>query len=1015
MKYFSSQTKHTMRIGQLKRFGSVMVLVFIIGFISVKMYAFTNLQESTEHQEQQVEQQTDDHGSPPDYEHAPTHAGQKEHPQESDEHHDESHDVGHEEGQSHGGMEPLLFVILALMIGAATRHFLRKSPLPYTVMLLVFGLVLGLLDRFELLSGSMESFGTAVSWAGEIDPHLILYVFLPTLIFEAAFALDVHIFKKSLTNAAIMAIPGILVAMFLTAALVIGMKAVGLGLNGWGWSMALMFGAVVCATDPVAVVSLLKELGASKKLGTLIEGESLLNDGTAIVIFMVFFLAFTGEASDTSPVIEFFRVAVGGVLVGIGVGVFTITWVRRVFNDALVEISVIVAAAYLTFFIAEHFLHVSGVLGLVAFGLAMASVGRTRISPEVEHFLHEFWELAAFIANTLIFLIVGVVIAYQARFTAIDVLILILVYIGIHIVRAIVIFIFFPVMKNIGYGLPKKDAYVVWWGALRGAIGLALALVVAGVDDQYIGREIREQFLFYTAGIVTMTLLINATTIKWLITKLGLNKVPPAKALMIYNSNRYLRQSAENHMERIKTDRFMNRADWRAVKLYLPKMKQTQEPKEDEIETMTEMRRRILEKEKSSYWRQFKEGLIGHVAVQQLAEGINEILDRGGQMSLSERADLEESWRTPKFLARLQNVMLLRKFAERAFYDRLSTSYDSAAGFIEAQEEALKLIESMYRGLASDDKEGEKYLAIIEEEINENRIHGLTFLRNIRKNYPEIYNAIATRQAIRSMLNYEIRTVERLQKNGRVDSGEAHKMIASIEERMKRLMDSPPKSKMPENLEILMDVPWLNDIDKRTLTHLNDMVQSRIFAVGDDLIREGKQGDCFYIIARGTVKVQMGEEVVSVLGPGSIVGEMSVLNGNPRTATITAESPVTALRIRILKAQRLFSESDVLLKNIWELAGQRFAENLLSKQEPFNIWRKKQFKKWLEKGEIRDITLDNIKELKYKTWILLSGSVTLDSDKEIKTSIEAPAVISQTRKLTINNGEAKVFVCAPVE
>jgi len=314
--------------------------------------------------------------------------------------------------ESHGAdMSPLFFIIIALIIGAATRHFLRKSPLPFTATLLIFGLIMGIMvrlgwfDIFEIgrITINLKFLDNAVTWAGHIDPHLILYVFLPTLIFEAAFAMDFHTFKKTVSNASIMAIPGIIIAMVLTAALMIWVNKLGLGLENWGWPVALMFGAVASATDPVAVVALLKELGASKKLGTLIEGESMLNDGTAIVLFMVFLTGITGQATGSSPVIEFFKVAVGGILVGLIVGSLAISWVRKVFNDALVEISVIIAAAYLTFYLAEHFLHVSGVLGLVALGLAMASVGKTRISPEVEHFLHEFWELFAFIANTIIF------------------------------------------------------------------------------------------------------------------------------------------------------------------------------------------------------------------------------------------------------------------------------------------------------------------------------------------------------------------------------------------------------------------------------------------------------------------------------------------------------------------------------------------------------------------------------------------------------------------------------------
>jgi NhaP-type Na+/H+ or K+/H+ antiporter len=330
----------------------------------------------------------------------------------------------------------------------------------------------------------------------------------------------------------------------------------------------------------------------------------MLNDGTAIVLFMLFFTMVTGGDADASPVVEFLKVAVGGTLVGVIIGSLSIRWVRKVFNDALVEISVIVAAAYITFFICEYFLHVSGVLGLVALGLAMAGVGKTRISPEVEHFLHEFWELFAFIANTLIFIIVGVVIAEQVSVTGKNLLILGILYVGVHIIRALVILLFYPIMKRAGYGLPKKDAIVVWYGALRGAVGLALALIVA--NETMIPEEIRGQFLFLTAGLVILTLLVNATTIKPLVSRLGLTKVSPAKKLIQVNAKKYLYNSSRNALEKTKSDRYLSRANWTKVEEYLPEPVAEDEGADIKIDTIAEYRRRILEKEKSSYWHQFK-------------------------------------------------------------------------------------------------------------------------------------------------------------------------------------------------------------------------------------------------------------------------------------------------------------------------------------------------------------------------------------------------------------------------
>ncbi len=925
--------------------------------------------------------------------------------QEAEEHEAEEHEGGN--------MYPLLFVIIALIIGAATRHWLRKVPVPFTVSLLLIGLGLGAANRlgwFELwdlgfVTLNVGFLNQSIAWAGNINPHLILFIFLPTLIFEAAFAMDVHTFRKIFTNATLLAAPGIIIALLLTAAIIMGLKVLGYGFQEWGWLLALLFGTVVSATDPVAVVALLKELGASKKLGTLIEGESLLNDGTAIVIFMVFLVAVTGSGSESSPIIEFIKVAAGGTLVGLIFGWITISWVRKVFNDALIEITVIIAAAYLTFFVAEHFLHVSGVLGLVALGLVIGGVGRTRISPEVEHFLHEFWELAAFIANTLIFLIVGVVIANKTQFTGQDILILFIIYIGIHIVRAIVIALLYPFMRKAGYGLSVRNAYVLWYGALRGAVGLALALIVAG--ESTIPVSVRDDFLFYTAGLVTLTLLINATTIKFLVERLGLTRVAPAKALMMLMAKSYLRTSTENSIDKFKTDRFLNRAHWDVVQEYLPEKVEVGREEEMKLDsTIAETRRRILEREKSSYWNQFSEGMLGPTAVRRLSDAINEIMDEGGLVSLAKRKDLEQEWKTPKILSKLQTIPVIGRFSQRLFFDRLAVSYDSARGFVFAQEESLRLVENMT--IAQDEESGSvdpETLSVIEAEINENKIHGLTFLRNLRNSYPEIYNAIATRQAIRSVLNYEQRMVEKLLNKGRIDSDEAHKIVSGIEERMKVLMDSPPSLELPKPVELLHEISWLNGLDEKIFNRIVNEFQNRIYAVDATLVKENGPGNGLFVIVRGQVKISVKNTVVDILGPGTVIGEMAVLTGLPRTATVSAESPVTVLWMTTSKMKAIMKDSKDLEERLWKFACTRFAMNLLSSKKPYNDWQQKEFRLWLQAGEIMYPDDAGKIDMKGKVGILVTGkATTFDKEK----TITAPAILeSSDYKFSSNT---RVFV-----
>ena len=332
--------------------------------------------------------------------------------------------------------------------------------MPFTVLLLLIGLVIGFLNREygphgshhaddaitlethehgffgELWAKTVDTLSGAITWGGNLDGHLIPRVSAHSH-FRGWLCLGCSYFQEIFSQCFLsggaghrhfdrddrLAFYG-LVAAFGDPGGVLAEWSVEAG--AFVWLSSMLFGAVVSATDPVAVVALLKELGASKKLGTLIEGESLLNDGTAIVAFVLLFGVVTGsqvmvtETGDFDLVgflgntaVGFGKIGAAGGLLGVLLGLLAILWVRKVFNDPLIEVTVVLATSFAVFFICEHFFHVSGVLGLVALGIVMAGVGKTRISPEVEHFMHEFWEFIAFVASVIIFIVVGVVIAQK--------------------------------------------------------------------------------------------------------------------------------------------------------------------------------------------------------------------------------------------------------------------------------------------------------------------------------------------------------------------------------------------------------------------------------------------------------------------------------------------------------------------------------------------------------------------------------------------------------------------------
>jgi sodium/hydrogen exchanger 10/11 len=305
-----------------------------------------------------------------------------------------------------------------------------------------------------------------------------------------------HTFSRVLKKSMFLAGPGLL---FGISAIAVLLKLLVFG--DWEWLEVMLLGSILSATDPVAVVALLRELGVNPQLGTLIEGESLLNDGTAVVVFLVLIEAVRAGAWTIGwgeLFWEFCRMSILGTLFGYAYGLVSLEFTSRVFNDAPVEIAVTLSSAYLVFYLAEEF-HMSGILAVVALGVSYSKHGQTKISSEVQHFMHEFWEMLGYLANTLIFTITGVEVVAQSvaqNFGRFDHLFV--CYCVCTVVRGTLMFGSLPLFKRMRYGFSWQEALVCTWGGLRGAIGLALGLVVLNTEG--IRRDIREAIFFQVAG-----------------------------------------------------------------------------------------------------------------------------------------------------------------------------------------------------------------------------------------------------------------------------------------------------------------------------------------------------------------------------------------------------------------------------------------------------------------------------------------------------------------------------------
>ncbi|MDP2760493.1 MAG: cation:proton antiporter [Sideroxyarcus sp.] len=412
--------------------------------------------------------------------------------------------------------ELVAVVVGLLLVAAATKGLAGKLRLPFTVALVLVGIGLKELGGAGL--PVLHFFAEL-----RVAPEVILFVFLPTLVFESAFNMDARLLRRNLAPVLMLAVPGLIVSTGLIGILVWAATPLSL-------PAALLLGAILSATDPVAVISLFKQMGAPKRLTILVEGESLFNDATALVVAKILVAVvaagyFSWEAA-VSGAGEFFRVFVGGILVGWLAGLATGWVLGKVNTSPQIEISLTTILAYFSFFIAEHGLHVSGVMAVVAAGVVLGGWGRAKISPPVEGYMNHFWEHMAFVANALIFLLVGLSVDLPALWGSLPYLPW--VVLAMLVSRAVLIYGLMPLVGRLPGSQPVGLPYqtVMFWGGLRGAIALAIVLSLPAFPHA-------ELFMPLTTGAVLFTLLVQGLSIEALMRRLGLDRPPLADRLAL--------------------------------------------------------------------------------------------------------------------------------------------------------------------------------------------------------------------------------------------------------------------------------------------------------------------------------------------------------------------------------------------------------------------------------------------------------------------------------------------------
>ncbi len=506
----------------------------------------------------------------------------------------------------------LLLLIAASLVAMAARRF----RVPYTIALVFAGVAI---DLFHVpILNLLGDVGGGDRW---LSPEIIFMVFLPGLLFEAGININVRHLLKELAPILLVAILGVVIAATATGYVV--HWAVGVPLMA-----ALTFGALISATDPISVLALFKQLGVDKRLAVLVEGESLFNDGTAVVLFQILLAGVvTGELDVAAGIGRFFVVSLGGAAVGLGLG-YVVSRVTQRVDDPQVEITLTTILAYGSFLMAEHF-HLSGVIAVVAAGLTIGNFGaEVGMSSRTKVAVWSFWEYVGFVINSLVFLLIGIEVHVLSllQYWQPIVLAILAVLVG----RALAVYPLAPLAGLMGQRIPGPWRHVMFWGGIHGGVSLALALSLASTFPNH------DLILAMTFGVVAFSIVVQGLSVtpvmRWLGVKLGdedeydrtrVRQMALAAASTELDGLRKAHFVSVPVYERLRSELNQDQED---VEGRVKQLHAEDESWAKEEERVT--RARLFGAEKTAIQRALRDGLISHHTAEEMAARADEEMER---------------------------------------------------------------------------------------------------------------------------------------------------------------------------------------------------------------------------------------------------------------------------------------------------------------------------------------------------------------------------------------------------
>lgn len=790
-----------------------------------------------------------------------------------------------------GTPELVAAVAAFLLIAAGTLALTKRIRLPFTVALVLLGIGIA-----ELAGYGPPALEALTRY--ELSPELILFVFLPTLIFESALNLDARQLRRNMTPVLMLAVPGLLLSTTVIGTLV-------WWLTPFDFLPSLLLGSILSATDPVAVIALFRQLGAPQRLTVLVEGESLFNDATAIVVSRIIVAVLAAGTVGTEllvdGVIGFVVVFFGGVAVGWLAALLTGWLLGKVHDDPLIEITLTTVLAYSAFLLAEEVFHVSGVMAVVAAGIILGGWGRSKISPAVLGYLEHFWEYLVFVANALIFLMVGMRVDLAGLAGSLGPLAVVIV--AMMVSRALVVYGLVPLNRRLG-SEPVSRGYqtVMVWGGLRGAI--ALALVMSLGDAPW-----ADAFVTLVTGAVLFTLVVQGLTMEPLVRRLGLDQPPLADRFARVEGRRAAKQTSLERIPSLQSSGLFSariagrlrselEEDLAGVDAELERLK------EDELEPDDERRLlflRSFQGELRHYYDMFAQGHLSEGAYRDLAHSVGlqvEAMRHEGRLPEYTIRPPEDRTYRDEVQRALELTPGLGGVAETVRTRRAARDYEVSWGRHLAGGRVLEDLDELARAGSL----GEAVTADVRRQYTDWHDDARERLDVVAELFPEFVRTMQERLADRLVAHAEREALERQVESGRVPEGVAAPELERLWRRIRGAGASPTEALHADPEELLRTVPIFAPVPSDKFDELAEVLEHQTIPAGTSIVRQDGKGDSMYLIARGVVRVSReddGEERdLATLFAGDFFGEMALLTGEPRTATCRAVTPCVVYRLK---------------------------------------------------------------------------------------------------------------------